>query len=42
LHTYLTPRPDADWRGLAWVGDALYLIGAEAGEGVLVQTQLAP
>ncbi len=42
VRTYLTPRPEAHWRGLAWIGDSLYLIGDEAGEGVLVQTQLAP
>jgi hypothetical protein len=42
VRTYTAPRPQARWRGLAWVGESLYLIGEESGEGVLVQTELVP
>jgi hypothetical protein len=42
VRTYAAPRPQAEWRGLAWVDDSLYLIGEERDEGVLVQTQLEP
>lgn len=38
LHTYTAPS-DVDWVALAWVENSLYLLGAGAGGGVLIQTQ---
>jgi hypothetical protein len=38
LHTYAAPT-DATWQGLAWAEGSLYLIGADASGGVLIQTQ---
>ncbi len=38
LHIYTAPS-DVDWVALAWVEDSLYLLGAGAGGGVLIQTQ---
>jgi len=41
-NTYALPPGETNWFGLAWAGDSLYLIGKEAGDGVLLQAQVSP